>query len=353
MSVRDEFEQKYQSDMVEMDNQANCNDCDDYDPRAEMQIKSDDSEGTIHDALEQPTTTGLTVLNAVSNPFNTTPTNFKNFLEEWTENRKIFVSWVQSYLVPKIDFYTLKFKGRESKPSLSKAGSEKVCGLLRTTVSFPALSDYEQAAVAGKDIKIVMLKCLISSGGNVIAEGAGARKVSQDSGDINKSLKMAMKSAMIDATLRLGGLSEIFTQDIEDMDLNDDKDDSDGNKKPSSYRKNPMISKLSKEAIIELVKNKVFSPDERSQALQFCQNARESEAQEKIFHLKAVIEYLELMQNDVFNQLERDKADARARISKADELQTLIGKVKRIIDKRLSSAADESGRESLRTGTEG
>jgi len=50
------------------------------------------------------------------------------------------------------------------------------------------------------------------------AEGTGARTVDkQDYGDINKSLKMAEKSAHIDATLRVAGLSELFTQDIEDM----------------------------------------------------------------------------------------------------------------------------------------
>jgi hypothetical protein len=41
--------------------------------------------------------------------------------------------------------------------------------------------------------------------------------LSQDDGDINKALKMAIKSAHIDATLRMAGLSEVFTQDIEDM----------------------------------------------------------------------------------------------------------------------------------------
>lgn len=43
------------------------------------------------------------------------------------------------------------------------------------------------------------------------------RAVEQDSGDLNKALKMAEKSAHIDATLRMAGLSEVFTQDLEDM----------------------------------------------------------------------------------------------------------------------------------------
>src|SRR4030095_3163710 len=39
----------------------------------------------------------------------------------------------------------------------------------------------------------------------------------QDFGDVNKTLKMAQKSAQTDAVLRFAGLSEIFTQDLEDM----------------------------------------------------------------------------------------------------------------------------------------
>jgi hypothetical protein len=55
-----------------------------------------------------------------------------------------------------------------------------------------------------------------------VAEGVGARSLAQDYGDVNKALKMAEKSAHIDATLRLAGLSEVFTQDIEDRPIQDD-----------------------------------------------------------------------------------------------------------------------------------
>ena len=39
-----------------------------------------------------------------------------------------------------------------------------------------------------------------------------------DYGDLNKGFKMAKKSALVDAVLNCAGLSEIFTQDVEDMD---------------------------------------------------------------------------------------------------------------------------------------
>jgi hypothetical protein len=83
---------------------------------------------------------------------------------------------------------------------------------------FSNLAEYEKAAMRGEDIRVIILKCELHTGsGFVAAEGTGARRVDQDRGDINKSLKMAVKSAHIDATLRVAGLSELFTQDIEDM----------------------------------------------------------------------------------------------------------------------------------------
>lgn len=105
-----------------------------------------------------------------------------------------------------------------SKPSLWKPGAEKICGMLRLIPRSPIIREYENAALTGVDIKVVLLKCeLHTNNGFVAAEGTGARALRQDNGDINKSLKMAEKSAHTDATLRVAGLSEIFTQDIEDM----------------------------------------------------------------------------------------------------------------------------------------
>jgi hypothetical protein len=107
---------------------------------------------------------------------------------------------------------------------LWKPGAEKICGMMGIIPRFPNLDEYEKAVLRGEDIKVVIIKCeLHTPSGFIAAEGTGARRVDQDNGDINKSLKMAEKSAHIDATLRVAGLSEIFTQDLEDMLK--DKDD--------------------------------------------------------------------------------------------------------------------------------
>ena len=77
---------------------------------------------------------------------------------------------------------------------------------------FPNLAEYERTALGAVDVKVIILKCELHTGnGFVAAEGTGARRIDQDRGDINKSLKMAVKSAHIDATLRVAGLSELFS----------------------------------------------------------------------------------------------------------------------------------------------
>ena len=57
---------------------------------------------------------------------------------------------------------------------------------------------------------------LYTKGGEFVGEGRGAREVAKDK-DINKAIKMAQKSAQIDAILRTGSLSDYFTQDLEDQ----------------------------------------------------------------------------------------------------------------------------------------
>jgi hypothetical protein len=162
---------------------------------------------------------------------------FTQALDRRELNRRALLKWVQSNLQAGIDYGQIHVVGKDkcrlagdgradecldprhwSKPSLWKPGAEKICGMLGLIPKFPNLAEYEKAALGAVDIKVIILKCELHTGnGFVAAEGTGARRVDQDRGDINKSLKMAVKSAHIDATLRVAGLSELFTQDIEDM----------------------------------------------------------------------------------------------------------------------------------------
>jgi len=153
-----------------------------------------------------------------ASPFDVDPAQFRAGLERRKENRTALMGWVRDALVDGVDYGTIKFGGRESKPSLWKPGAEKIAGMLNLTASFPNLTRYEDMAIEGKDIDTVILRCEIRNGsGHTIAEGIGSRSVKAEKGDLNKTLKMAAKSAFIDGILRAGGLSEIFTLDIEDM----------------------------------------------------------------------------------------------------------------------------------------
>lgn len=180
----------------------------------------------------QPETdnTQLAVISA--NPLDLPAATFREGLDRRKANRAALMDWIRSALVDGTDYGKIHVVGWSkckagkdcqnpnhfSKPSLFKPGAEKICGMLGVTVRYPTLPDYEKAALAGASLSQIILRCeIVDASGRVVADGVGARVIEKDNGDINKALKMAEKSAHIDATLRMAGLSEVFTQDIEDM----------------------------------------------------------------------------------------------------------------------------------------
>jgi hypothetical protein len=155
---------------------------------------------------------------------------FKQQLDKRSDNRETLMSWIRDALKDGVDYGRIHVVKKEncslgnrctdpfhySKPSLWKPGAEKIAGMLGLSVSFPTLPDIEAAFIAGRKIEQLVLRCVLTNDlGQIIGQGIGARSLAQDHGDLNKALKMAEKSAMIDAVLRAGGLSEIFTQDLD------------------------------------------------------------------------------------------------------------------------------------------
>jgi hypothetical protein len=159
-------------------------------------------------------------------------------LATYSEARDLFIRWLFDHLVAGIDYMLIHRKvgprGNKTdcperanasssscrtcggKATLCKPGSEKMCGLLQLRPRFRR--DVESWEMLGGEPGLVTLVCeLQTANGTVMAEGRGARSREQDFGDVNKTLKMAQKSAQTDAVLRCAGLSEIFTQDLEDM----------------------------------------------------------------------------------------------------------------------------------------
>lgn len=134
----------------------------------------------------------------------------------WAEQRQVVRRFIQTQLVDGTDYYTLQMGQRASKPTLSKAGSEKFLGLFQLHAIFE--QDTATWTMLGEPKGTLCYVChLLTRAGEVVSEGRGARDVLKEK-DINKAIKMAQKSAQIDAVLRTGALSEAFTQDITDED---------------------------------------------------------------------------------------------------------------------------------------
>ena len=115
--------------------------------------------------------------------------------------------------------------GTGSKPTLLKPGAEKILMLMGLTSEYEVIEkvqDYDRGFFA------FTVKCTLSKSDIKVTEGVGhantreKRYVSgrqQDAYTLaNTVLKMAKKRAQVDAVLTVASLSEIFTQDLEDLD---------------------------------------------------------------------------------------------------------------------------------------
>jgi len=112
----------------------------------------------------------------------------------------------------------------EKKATLLKPGSEKILMLLGVETEFNIIKNTEDY---NKGFFSFIVKCIVVKNGKKITEGIGQcntkekKYVDKCSYSVaNTCLKMARKRAQIDATLTLASLSEVFTQDLEDIDIN-------------------------------------------------------------------------------------------------------------------------------------
>ena len=109
------------------------------------------------------------------------------------------------------------------KPTLLKPGAEKILMLMGLRSEFEIVDstrDFE------KGFFQYQVRCKLYRGDTLITEGLGAantkesRYLKHDPYTIdNTVLKIAKKRALIDAVLLVASLSEVFTQDLEDIDL--------------------------------------------------------------------------------------------------------------------------------------
>lgn len=135
---------------------------------------------------------------------------FKVDVDTLLSKRSYFIERVLPTLVEGKDFYLI-----QGKKSLGKAGAEKLANLYSLTATFDR-DDKTLQSFSNIEGLIAYVGTL-SRNGSVVGQGRGAALLSKNGGDVNKTIKMAQKSAYIDSVIRSTGLSDIFTQDIEDM----------------------------------------------------------------------------------------------------------------------------------------
>lgn len=130
-------------------------------------------------------------------------------IDGFIELRQKFIAKVNAICIEGKDYHVI-----QGRKSLAKGGAEKIASIFHWTAKFE--KDTESLEMLG-DIKgLVAFKCTLHNG-QFVGEGRGSALLSKNNGDANKTLKMAQKSAFIDAVLRASGLSDFFTQDLEDM----------------------------------------------------------------------------------------------------------------------------------------
>jgi len=170
-----------------------------------------------------------------------------------------FQSIVQSTLRADVDYGVIP---GTQKPTLLKAGSEKICMLFGANPEYVFESKTEDY---DKEFFAYTIKCTLMRNGNPVAQGVGScnskenkyryknyrenelppdvdkdkiphsidrygnKKYKLETDDsctiANTVLKMAKKRAYVDATLQIGALSEVFTQDLEDIVSYERKED--------------------------------------------------------------------------------------------------------------------------------
>jgi hypothetical protein len=136
---------------------------------------------------------------------------FRQLLERRAKNRLTFLSIVKNALTEGVDYCNLPVKGKKALPTLLKGGGEVVCQILALTPRITIAESNEQS--------LTMCCELLNEHQQIISVGYGSRTYDLDAknGGKNKTTKMCVKSSYLDAVIRAGALSSLFTMDLEDI----------------------------------------------------------------------------------------------------------------------------------------
>lgn len=148
------------------------------------------------------------------NIFDMPENHFEQLLQRRAKNRMTFLTLVRETLTEGVDYCNLPVKGKKALPTLLKGGGEVVCQILGLV---PRIQIAEST-----DAALTMCCELLDENQQAVSVGFGARAYTLDAsqGGRNKTIKMAVKSAYLDAVIRAGALSSLFTLDLEDSNEN-------------------------------------------------------------------------------------------------------------------------------------
>lgn len=142
-----------------------------------------------------------------------TTAQLRSSMEEQRDRRQVFIDFAADQMEEGVDYHLI-----QGKKSLGKPGAEKFCNLFGVTIGETELAQdiIDSLPQDSKDKGATVLRVKLYRNGEYIGAGIGARTLTQDKGDLNKMMKMAKKSAIIDAVISTFGLSDLFSQDLEE-----------------------------------------------------------------------------------------------------------------------------------------
>lgn len=194
-------------------------------PEVAVELDATEAQGDRQEAtaIEKAQPQGIS-------PFDLDPERFKAALARRVNNVKLLLETINSVLREGEHYGPIHVakncdKGKRctnpyhfSKNVLFKPGAEKINQFLGLAARYRPLTEQERKDYGITLTDQIVVKCEIVDRGQVVAEGLGARALDDRDGKhaLNKALKMAEKSARINATIQLG-LSDCYTQDLDDM----------------------------------------------------------------------------------------------------------------------------------------
>jgi len=206
---------------------------------------------------------------------------FKQGVNDLLSKRSYFISQVLPKLKENQDYYIIK-----GKKSLAKGGAEKLASIYNLIATFER--DKESLSMLGNEKGLIAFICTLTKFGVIAGQGRGADTIERNGGDANKTLKLTQKRSFVDAVIRTTGLSDIFTQDIEDMNvekINNNPETFDKGKYKEwiddlteesngpeiQYENVPIqqdsITEKQKKLLISLITEKTYDEDEREEKL--------------------------------------------------------------------------------------